>query len=95
MSHKKRPDLIPVLDNQAIFGAYMNQNWPQKRSSEQSSIYDVYTIEQALNWIATDLIRPENTSAWLQLQRIEPSRTLLQTFDSVWWMYFRSIEPVS
>ena len=26
--HKKRPGLIPVLDNQA-FGAYMNPNWPQ------------------------------------------------------------------
>ena len=24
--HKKRPDLIPILDNEAIFGAYMNPN---------------------------------------------------------------------
>jgi Family of unknown function (DUF6308) len=30
--HKKRPALIPVLDNQAIFGAYMNPNWPERRS---------------------------------------------------------------
>jgi hypothetical protein len=27
--HKKRPQLIPILDNQAIFGAYMNPRWPQ------------------------------------------------------------------
>ena len=28
--HKKRPALIPVMDNQAIFGAYMNPDWPQQ-----------------------------------------------------------------
>jgi UDP:flavonoid glycosyltransferase YjiC (YdhE family) len=27
--HKKRPALIPILDNQAIFGAYMNPLWPE------------------------------------------------------------------
>jgi hypothetical protein len=27
--HKKRPELIPILDNQAIFGAYMNPHWPE------------------------------------------------------------------
>ena len=26
--HKKRPRLIPILDDQAIFGAYMNPRWP-------------------------------------------------------------------
>jgi hypothetical protein len=30
--HKKRPALIPVLDNQAILGAYMNPYWSEKRS---------------------------------------------------------------
>lgn len=28
--HKKRPALIPVLDNMAIFGAYMNPRWPSR-----------------------------------------------------------------
>jgi formate dehydrogenase maturation protein FdhE len=28
--HKKRPKLIPILDNEAIFGAYMNLKWPEK-----------------------------------------------------------------
>ena len=27
--HKKRPKLIPILDNEAIFGAYMNPKWPE------------------------------------------------------------------
>lgn len=28
--HKKRPALVPVLDNMAIFGAYMNRSWPER-----------------------------------------------------------------
>jgi Family of unknown function (DUF6308) len=31
--HKKRPKLIPILDNEAIFGAYMNPKWPEKLAS--------------------------------------------------------------
>ena len=27
--HKKRPKLIPILDDEAIFGAYMNPKWPE------------------------------------------------------------------
>jgi len=91
--HKKCPALIPMLDNQAIFGAYMNRYWPEQKSS-QDSIKDQYRIEQALEWMATDLIRDENASVWLQLQAIEPHRTLIQIFDSIWWMYFRKLEPV-
>jgi hypothetical protein len=28
--HKKRPKLILILDNEAIFGAHMNPKWPGK-----------------------------------------------------------------
>jgi hypothetical protein len=34
--HKKRPKLIPSLDNEAIFGAYMNPKWPEKLASTDS-----------------------------------------------------------
>jgi len=91
--HKRSPALIPILDNQAIFGAYMNRYWPQQKSS-QDSIKDQYLIEQALEWMTTDLLREENTSVWPQLQAIEPNRSLIQIFDSIWWMYFRKLEPV-
>ena len=49
--HKKRPALIPVLDNQAIFGAYMNPQWPGKPSLTDT-IKDVPSIKEALDWIA-------------------------------------------
>jgi hypothetical protein len=28
--HKERPKLIPILDNEAFFGAYMNPKWPRE-----------------------------------------------------------------
>jgi hypothetical protein len=92
--HKKRPDLIPILDNQAIFGAYMSPSWPEKRSS-QESIKSQSKIEHALQWIRTDVIRPENKNIWPLLKEIEPTHSLIEIFDSIWWMYFRSKEPVA
>jgi hypothetical protein len=91
--HKKRPDLIPILDNQAIFGAYMNPKWPTQVSS-QDSVKAMGLIEQALRWIRHDLIRHENTHAWTALHELEPSNSRNEIFDSIWWMYFRNVEPV-
>ena len=91
--HKKRPALIPILDNQAIFGAYMNATWPEK-GSLMDTVKAVPRIKEALDWIAYDLTRPENESAWPELKAIEPERTRIELFDCVWWMYFRNVEPV-
>lgn len=90
--HKKRPALIPILDNQAIFGAYMNPKWPKKLALSDS-IKDEKKIIEALEWIYFDLNRPENELAWKSLQRIEPTRSRIQLFDSIWWVYFRKIQP--
>jgi len=92
--HKKRPALIPVLDNQAIFGAYMNPLWPGRRSLADT-IKAVPRIKQALDWIAEDLTRAENAAAWPALQALEPDRARIELFDMVWWMYFRRVEPVA
>jgi len=59
--HKKRPALIPILDNQAIFGACMNPLWPGKRSL-MDTIKAVPRIKEALDWIAADMTRFENAS---------------------------------
>jgi Family of unknown function (DUF6308) len=91
--HKKRPALIPVLDNQAIFGAYMNPRWPDRSSSSTDTVKDVPTIKEALDWIAHDLARPENESTWPHLQAMEPERSQIELFDMIWWMHFRQIEP--
>ena len=91
--HKKRPRLIPVLDNQAIFGAYMKPHWPEERSS-MDTIKSTARIREALEWIASDLTRAENVETWLSLGEMEPERTRIELFDCVWWMYFRRVEPV-
>jgi hypothetical protein len=91
--HKKRPALIPILDNLAIFGAYMYPLWPEKRARAET-IKAVPRIKEALDWIAEDLTRPENACVWPQLQAIEPKRSQIDLFDMIWWMYFRKVEPV-
>lgn len=85
--HKKRPELIPILDNMAIFGAYMNPLWPQQRAKEDT-IKAVPRIKEALDWIAFDVTRRENEAVWERLQEIEPDRSRIELFDMVWWMYF-------
>lgn len=91
--HKKRPALIPILDNQAIFGAYMYGGWPDTPSLTET-VKKQSRVREALDWIAYDLTRIENQEAWLRLHEIEPRRTRIQIFDSIWWMHFREEEPV-
>jgi hypothetical protein len=91
--HKKRPKLVPILDNQAIFGAYMNMRWPAQRSSTDT-IKSATRIGEALEWIACDLTRPENAASWAALTKLEPERTRIELFDCVWWIHFRRLEPV-
>ena len=85
--HKKRPELVPVLDNMAIFGAYMNRSWPE-RAALAETIKAVPRIKEALDWIVVDLNRSENQPGWDRLSEIEPDRTRIELFDIVWWMHF-------
>jgi Family of unknown function (DUF6308) len=91
--HKKQPALVPVLDNQAIFGAYMNPKWPEQRSLAET-IKAVARIREALDWIAVDLTRKENALTWAQLEVMESRRSRIDLFDMVWWINFRRVEPV-
>jgi uncharacterized protein (DUF2342 family) len=91
--HKKRPSLIPILDNQAIFGAYMNPRWPARRAST-SSVYARTRIRHALELISIDLTRQVNRPAWERLAAAEGRRSRIELFDMVWWVHFRRLEPV-
>ena len=85
--HKKRPALVPILDNMAIFGAYMNPLWPEQRAKEDT-VKAVPRIREALDWIAVDVSRGDNEPVWAELEAIEPDRTRIDLFDMVWWMFF-------
>ena len=91
--HKKRPALIPILDNQAIFGAYMNPEWPQKPARNDSE-RNMAQILTALRWIHFDITRRENLQVWSSLKLLEPRRHRIELFDCIWWKYFRNEQPV-
>ena len=57
------------------------------------TIKDVPKIKEALDWIADDLVRPENESTWPYHRAMVPERARIELFDMIWWMYFRHIEP--
>ena len=59
--HKKRPELLPVLDNQAIFRDYLNVGEPPTGRKAKSSVL------KALQEIQADLRRPKNAPAWKSL----------------------------
>lgn len=84
--------MIPILDNQAILGSYMNPRWPQQHSL-MDTVKAIPRIKEALDCIVYDLTRPENADVWPELQAIEPERSRSQLFDMIWWIYFRSVEP--
>jgi hypothetical protein len=48
----------------------------------------------ALDQIHTDLNHPANLQACPSLEALEPGLTRVELLHSVWWMYFREIEPV-
>ena len=71
----------------------MNAHWPEQRSSAET-IKAKTRIHEALEWIAADLVRPENAKTWSALSEIAPERSRIELFDCVWWIYFRPLEPV-
>jgi hypothetical protein len=99
--HKKRPALIPVLDNRAIFGALLWSEWsPPTRVSRGDSIdgRSVGVISEAVQALYRDLTRRENAATWDGLTertrvRHGKERSRIELLDMVWWRYFRNLEP--
>jgi hypothetical protein len=92
--HKKRPNLIPVLDNQAIFEAYLDSRWPARRAPSQSA-YGSVKASAAIDRVFADLTREENQNSWQQLSAVDPMLTRIEVLDMVWWMHFREWQPVA
>lgn len=92
--HKKRPGLIPTLDNQAIFGAYLNPKWDGEHRAPSFTVKRVSLIQRALDDVHRDLTCGENEGAWTALAEREPEHTRLEIFDTVWWVHFRDVQPI-
>jgi hypothetical protein len=79
--HKKRPGLIRILDNQAIFRDYLGVGEPPAGRRGRSS------VSMALEAIQADLARAENVMEWQTLEATFPRRTRLQLLDMAWWIH--------
>ncbi len=88
--HKKRPALIPMLDNEAIFGAYHNPAWPEK-PAKRDSVGDEARIADVLDWIHDDLTRRDNQKVWAILIAGHPQWSLVELFDMIWWEHYKEI----
>jgi hypothetical protein len=71
----------------------MNPGWPDHPSSTDS-VYSHSRIREALEWVWTDLTVAENQGVWNHLATVEPARSRIELFDMVWWMHFRTLEPI-
>jgi hypothetical protein len=85
--------LLPILDNQAILGACMNQACPERPSSTES-VYSQGRIRSALEWIWAELVATANQEAWQSLHELEPARSRIELFGMVWGMHFQQLPPV-
>jgi hypothetical protein len=92
--HKRRPPLIPILDNEAIFGAYMSPTWQEQRALDDS-VYSPSRIREALDWISSTSLGPENRDVWPARAQAHPARTRIELFDIARWMRLLSIQPVA
>jgi len=86
--HKKKPHLIPIMDNQSIFGAYMNPHWP-KDKARSDSVNDRETILETINCIYSDITSEVNLEAFQKLNNLFPQYTIIEIFDMIWWVYFK------
>ena len=84
--HRKLRELIPILDNEAILGAYMNPIWPERRAS----IGHVYPPIRIRESARLDLVRPHPSGeprVWPALSGSHPARSRIELVDLAWWMH--------
>jgi hypothetical protein len=85
MLHPKRRATVPVCDNDAIFGSFLQPGWrPGDTATGRKD-----TVLAALEAIHHCLTRPENRSAWDCLQKAYPRYQLVELFDMTWWTVLR------
>ena len=83
IAHKKRPGLIPVLDNEAIFALFCD---PPVQDPGWGSRCRRHVIA-ALTDIRDALCLDKNQLAWNALAEVEPKWSRIEHFDAVWWIH--------
>jgi hypothetical protein len=83
IAHRKRPGLIPILDNDAIFALFTEQ--PEAQNAIGASARPF--VRRGLESIRGALSDYRNEEAWSDLTQVEPVWSRLQCFDAVWWVH--------
>ena len=83
IAHRKRPALIPIFDNDAIFTLFLREPQAQNAVGEASRPF----VMRGLDAIRNALIDPQSELAWAEIARVEPRWTRLECFDAVWWVH--------
>lgn len=86
--HAARPQTVPVLDREAIGGAYLRPEWTGVRIVRRPVLYA--ELVPALRVYVTDLAAGRNQPAWRLLEKHTEGRySRLQLLDMVWWSHYR------
>lgn len=90
MMHPKRREIVPVLDNQAIFGTFAHHTW-QKWDSPMAvpTVKTATMVAPALELIFDAVSDEANAKCWKALEKAWPQYTRIQLFDQCWWACLR------
>lgn len=86
--HRRRRDTVPILDRQAISGAYMSTSWTPGDSHQGHSPSRAQVFE-TIAAIAADLKATDNESSWNAAEVAWPTLTRVEQFDVLWWSIWR------
>jgi hypothetical protein len=86
--HRRRRATVPILDRQAISGAFMSPSWvpggpSQERRPSRAEVFETVAA------IAADLKAADNESSWNRAAAAWPTLTRVELFDVLWWSIWR------
>ena len=87
--HPKRRASVPVLDNQAIYGALTDPHWRPGKAPRNSGTRRRTAIAEALHSVCAAVARNENVVGWGKLEAQYPGLERIELFDMCWWALVR------
>lgn len=88
--HKKRPATVPVLDNRAVYGAFLDASWSPGEWPAGHSVRAAGRVRAALDAVAQVLSDHRNEATWETVCMRWNEFTRVELFDMAWWAYVRT-----
>lgn len=90
--HPKRRASVPILDNQAIYGAFMTLGFVPGDAYKGYGTRQETKIKGALLKVRECLRDETNTRGWSVLENNYPDLKRVELFDMVWWALLHASE---